>query len=235
MSINIIKDPEPAKKAGEHINEILAKYADTPVLFLIAGGSSRAVLDYIDEGFLGPELTITVTDDRYTKELDHNNFAVLQTTDFYNKAVSQDVCCINTEVWGDESQEEVRMKFEKNLRDWRKDFPKGKIIGLYGIGEDGHTAGIITRSYLGQDFLEKFSGKNFVESVDAKDLNAHPQRITTTFTFMKEIDFPIFYITGKGKQAILSEVLKQGSLEEVPGRIIHSLPNAVLITDCDVA
>ena len=68
----IVLDQDPAKAAADQINEWLARYTESPVLFLVAGGSSRAVLDYVDEGFMGPDTTITVTDDRYSKELDEN-------------------------------------------------------------------------------------------------------------------------------------------------------------------
>ncbi len=231
----IVIDKDPAKAAADQVNEWLARYTESPVLFLIAGGSSRAVLDYVDEGFTGPDTTITVTDDRYSKELDENNFALLQSTSFYNKVVGQDVYCINTEVWGDETQEDVRAKFEKNIREWRQEFPKGKIIAIYGVGEDGHTAGILPGAYSVENFKKLFEGENLVASVDAKGINPHPLRITTTFTFMRDwVDHAVFYVEGKGKQKALTNALNKGAKEETPARVLQEMKDVVVVTNIDV-
>ena len=92
-----------AKEAGKYINDILTQYVEKPVLFLVAGGSAAAVLEHINPEYLSPDLTVSTTDDRFSTELDVNNFAILQSQSFYNKLVEADAFCISTEPFEDET------------------------------------------------------------------------------------------------------------------------------------
>lgn len=150
-----------AKEAGQYLNDILTQYIDHPVLFLTAGGSSIAVLEHVNPEYLTPDLTVTTTDDRFSLELDINNFSILQTTPFYNNLIQGDVFCISTEPFEEETLEQYRARFEKNLREWKQDFPKGKIVALYGMGTDGHTGGMIPGLLEKEAFDAEFNDSEF--------------------------------------------------------------------------
>lgn len=209
---------EVAVQAGQCINDILTQYVDQPILFLVAGGSSVAVLKHINPEYLTPDLTVTTTDDRFSTELDINNFSILQTTSFYNNLVQADAFCISTEPFEEETIEQYRARFEKNIREWKQDFPKGIIVGLYGMGADGHTAGMIPGLLNKSEFYTEFNDADrLVGTFDALAYNngseaskyEFPQRISTTIPFMRDwVDHAVFYITGVDKKPALDAVLQ---------------------------
>lgn len=230
--IHITTTAQAASEAGKYISDLLALHIDSPVLLLVGGGSALAALEHINPEYLENNLTVTVTDERFTEDVEHNNFAMLQTTPFYNDLIQVDAFCINTQLFGDDTPELHRARFEKNIRDWQKEFPKGKIIGLFGMGADGHVAGIIPGVYGAEEFAQKFEGKDYVAVVDATGKNEQPLRVTTTFTFMKAVDYPLFLITGENKRAALVRALaEEGTLNETPVRIIHEMKKPEIFTD----
>ncbi|MCF7865680.1 MAG: 6-phosphogluconolactonase [Candidatus Pacebacteria bacterium] len=211
-----------AKEVGKYLNDLLTQYVEQPVLFLVAGGSAVAALEHINPEYLSPDLTVTTTDDRFSTELDINNFSILQSLSFYNHLVEADAFCISTEPFEDETIEMYRARFEKNLREWKQDFPKGIIIALYGMGADGHTGGMIPGLYSQAEFDAEFNdGDRLVGAFDAVAYDvAHegsarakgyefPQRISTTIPFMRDwVDHAAFYIVGENKKPALDMVLQ---------------------------
>lgn len=242
-----------AKEAGKYINDILTQYVEKPVLFLTAGGSAVAVLEHINPEYLSPDLTVSTTDDRFSTELDVNNFAILQSQSFYNNLVEADAFCISTEPFEEETIEQYRARFEKNLREWKQDFPKGIIVGLYGMGADGHTGGMIPGLLSREEFDAEFNdGDRLVGTFDAiaygsshegssraKDYE-FPQRISTTIPFMRDwVDHAVFYITGENKKSALDAVLKiddetlstDVDFSKAPISIARFMKDATIFTD----
>jgi 6-phosphogluconolactonase/glucosamine-6-phosphate isomerase/deaminase len=232
---NIVYTPQnTAEETGKYISDILALHIDRPILLLLAGGSSVKVLDYIKPEYLHDQITVTVTDERFTDDIGDNNFDTLQTTSFYNELIQVDAFCINTSVWEGDTVEGHAARFEKNIKEWMKDFPKGIIIGLYGMGADGHTAGIIPGVYQGEEFNKKFNTEDtYIAITDDKRLTADfPLRVTTTLSFMKKVQYPIFYITGQNKVDALKKALDEKvSYEEVPARVILDMQKPMIFTD----
>jgi 6-phosphogluconolactonase/glucosamine-6-phosphate isomerase/deaminase len=240
----IENSPNPAQKAGEYISDLLSTHIDKPVLLMLAGGSAREVLDFINAEYLTPEVTVTVTDERYTDDMGENNFDMLQTTKLYQNLMSADSYCINTSVVGgdvayDESNpgagaEAHAMRFERHIREWMQDFEKtGTIIGLFGMGADGHTAGIIPGLFDDAEFEQKFLGESDVAVVPmGKDNPGFQFRVTTTLSFMKKIHYPLFYITGEAKLPALRKALDPATeLSEIPARIMLDMKSPVIFTD----
>lgn len=233
--LKIQTSDDPKHDAGAYINSLLATYFETPVLLMLAGGSAREVVSIIDPELLSENITVTVTDDRYTDDLDDNNFAALQATHFYNDLIDAGAYCIDTQIFQGESHKEHAGRFAKNLAEWRRDFPNGKIIALFGVGEDGHIAGIIPGVLGDEDFDKAFNNKNII----ATDLEAtgskHILRTTVTIPFMREIDFPLVYITGIEKtEALANIVAKEGSLYKTPARILQEMKDPLIFTDISV-
>jgi 6-phosphogluconolactonase/glucosamine-6-phosphate isomerase/deaminase len=223
-----------AEEAGKYISDILALHIDKPVLLLLAGGSSIKVVDFIKPEYLHDQLTVTVTDERFTDDIGDNNFDTLQTTSFYNELIQVDTFCINTSIWEGDTVEEHAARFEKNIKEWMRDFPKGIIIGLYGMGADGHTAGMIPGVYTGTEFNTQFNTEDkYVAITDDKGPNAaFALRVTTTLSFMKKVQYPVFYITGENKTEALKKALdEKTTYEEVPARIILDMQKPMIFTD----
>ncbi len=227
--------------AGSYISDLLSQYYDTPVLLLLAGGSSVDVLKHINPEYLTDLLTVTVTDERYSEELDENNFAILQSESFYNDLIQADSFCINTQVFQPETFEQFRARFEKNIKDWKADFPKGKIIALYGMGSDGHIAGIIPGVLDDQEFAIEYNSSNrLVGKMDATGKNKFPFRISTTFSFMKEwVDHTAMYVTGEEKKEALEKVLDSEKGDSsayitLPASVIVDMKDVVVFTDIKI-
>lgn len=236
----------PSKAAGDHINDILSTHIDKPILLMLGGGSSRDVLPYINPEYLMPEVTVTVTDERFTDDMGENNFDVLQTTEFYQNLTSADAYCINTSVVGGEvAYEEYGASegaaihaamFEKHIRDWMNDFKTGIIVGLFGMGADGHAAGVIPGIYDSTEFANRFLGEHdtAVVELDEKDPNSQlfPFRVTTTLSFMKKVHYPVFHIKGENKRDALERALDPDTkLSDIPARIMLDMNPSVIFTD----
>ncbi|MES3005363.1 MAG: 6-phosphogluconolactonase [Patescibacteria group bacterium] len=232
--ITIESSGSPAEAAGHCISDLLAVHHGRPLLLMLAGGSALAVLNHINPQYLGSHITVTVTDERFTDDILENNFSNLQSTSFYNDLISVDAFCIDTQIYGDETITGHSERFEKNINDWRKEFPKGIIVALYGIGQDGHIAGIIPGIMSDDDFAKRFDGDRFVAHLDAGRKSDQPLRVTTTFPLLRIVDFPLLYVRGEEKRDVLEKALaKEGSLAETPARIIQEMKSVFIFTDIE--
>lgn len=232
QKISIEVSDTPATAAGKYISDLLAVNHGRPVLLMLAGGSALSVLDHINPQYLGSHITVTVTDERFTDDIIENNFSNLQGQSFYNDLISVDAFCIDTQIYGDETITGHAERFEKNIRDWKKEFPKGIIIALYGIGTDGHVAGIIPGVMSDDEFKKRFDGDRWVAHLDAGTKNERPLRVTSTFPLMRIVDYPLFYVCDESKRAVLEKVLsKKGTLSETPARIIHEMKPVSVFTN----
>lgn len=239
----IEQSSNPAEKAGGYINDLLSTHIDKPVLLMLAGGSARDVLPFIKAEYLTPEITVTVTDERFTDDMDENNFDVLQTTGFYQNLMSVDAYCINTSVVGGEiayeeygESEGAAMhaaRFEKHIQDWMAEHRSGIIVGLFGMGADGHVAGVIPGAYDAAEFENRFLGQRDVAVVEVGSSDeAFHFRVTTTLSFMKKVQYPLFYITGDAKKPALKKALDPATpLSETPARIMLDMQSPTVFTD----
>lgn len=234
--IQIHTTKTPDADASEKLGRLLlqARLDGHDVLLLLAGGSAFKMYDLIDPSLLGPHVTLGMTDDRFTDDIINNNFATLQVTRLYNDTLDSGVWAIGSEPHAGETQEELRARYEFGIKKWLADFPKGKIIAVFGIGTDGHIAGIIPGVLSSEDFEKEFNGTQLVGKLDAADKNEFPLRISVTFPLIKNIAHAIVYATGDNKKEILKRVVDasgQVPLDKMPSRIIHEMKDVTLVTD----
>ena len=223
---------ETAKK----ISAILEQEQEKDVLLLLAGGSAFEVYDSILPRYLSSRLTIAMTDDRFSQEMDINNSHILQATDFYNECINSDAFFISTEVWGEEKLEELAARFEKGLRKWHEEFPDGLIIAVFGMGEDGHTCGIIPEAGKNADeksFKERFDDPKKWTVGYVTPQNEFHERVSITFPFIRQfVDHAVAYISGEKKRAAFDQLLSEkGSLAQTPVRILRELKDVDVFTD----
>ena len=121
MKITTISTKRLAKETVKALNQKLALSKNKPYLLMLSGGSSLELLDHIDTSSFGDQTTITVTDERYSKDEKENNFALIMATDFYKKAKERGVKFIDTRVKGEETLEDHGKRFEVELRKWRSE------------------------------------------------------------------------------------------------------------------
>jgi 6-phosphogluconolactonase/glucosamine-6-phosphate isomerase/deaminase len=241
-SVKVEVTENPKEEAAKYVSDLLAQYVGRPTLFLCAGGSSFDVYDLINPEYLSPDLTVTMTDDRFSEELDVNNFAILQSTRFYSHLIEADAFCINTQPNEGEQLEEYRARFEKNIREWKQDFPKGMIVALYGMGPDGHTGGMIPNVYSEDTFNAEFNTEDrLVGTFDAVtvgkgDSTPFPLRISTTIPFMKNwIDHAVYYITGDNKKEALQKALEGADpFYKTPATVMNHLKDVIVFTNINL-
>ncbi|MEX0668811.1 MAG: 6-phosphogluconolactonase [Candidatus Saccharimonadales bacterium] len=93
-------------------------------------------------------------------------------------------------------------------------------VGFFGIGADGHTAGMLPSS-------PAVSSTNYVVGYDAGEF----QRITITPAVMSHFSRAFIYSVSQSKHAAITNFLQNGSIEEVPARALKLAKNVTLYTD----
>jgi len=222
------------EKAAWELNDLFKRHKSKKILFLSSGGSALKLVEKIETELLGPHITISVLDERYSKDHAVNNFAQLQNTNFYKKAKAKGSLFIDTTIHNDESLENLATRFESGLRAWKNKNKDGIVIITQGIGADGHTAGIIPYPENPQIFKRLFiNEKKWVVSYNTWNKNPYRQRITTTIPFLcNVVHHSIVFAAGKEKQhAIQMTLACDGELWETPACVIHEMKEVYLYTD----
>ena len=187
------------------------------VLWLVPGGSASVVaidvLRQLEHHTLS-QLYITLTDERYGP-LGHPNE---NWTQLVNAGFVTGDAHVYRVLTG-EAPECTTDHFDQKLQEWlpQMDF----VIGLFGIGADGHTAGIKPHSSAvdSTDRAAYFVGEDF-------------ERITITPTVMQDIDEVVIYACGTAKFPVI-KALMEGSLplDDQPAQSLKSAGNVVLFSD----
>ena len=167
------------------------------VLWLVPGGSASVIAL---EAFRRIEandtsrLFITLTDERYGP-LGHPNE---NWTQLQNAGFNPAQATMYRVLTGDDVSTTVQ-KFEERLETWLPEVDFS--IGLFGIGPDGHTAGIKPESpaSTSTEAVAYFKGEDF-------------ERITVTPNIIKQLDEAVAYACGKAKFPTLQRLME----EEVP-------------------
>ncbi len=224
----------PIEEAGALLCSRLRDGGDAPKLFLASGGSSLSLLDHIDKRVLGPHLTVSVLDERFSRDSAVNNFSQITTHVFYERAVKSGCSFIDTRPLDSESCGGLVKRFEKGLRDWKEKNPKGTIIATQGIAQDGHTAGIMPMANNPELFRKSFEDGRWVVGYHIEaNVNPYTERITTTLSFLREmVDFSVGFAVDENKREILQKVLdERNSLHELPARIMQQMKNVIIVSN----
>ena len=231
MEVTYTKSKEEAQeKAALRLNQILDAHSHVPILFLSSGGSSLELLNRMS--VFPSNLTIGMTDERFSEDPKVNNFAQLVETSFFEKAQDKGAYFIDTRVQAGDDLDIFAKRFHAALISWKEEHPGGRIVITQGVGADGHTVGIIPYPKEQNVFEELFEGENLVVGYDAKEKNEYPLRVTITLPFLRIVDHSLVYMVGDEKKDALSKILsKKGTLQEVPARIIRAMPEVHVFTD----
>jgi 6-phosphogluconolactonase/glucosamine-6-phosphate isomerase/deaminase len=220
MSIEI-KTTTDIKVAARFIaDKILPQlYAGKNVLWFVPGGSAIAVAveaaKIIAETKHHPRqnLTITLTDERYGP-VDHadSNWQQIMEKGFYVPE-SKYMPVLN----GDSPSVTIK-KFNtilgKELK--RADYK----IGLFGIGKDGHTAGILPESGA-------VNSKNWAFGYKTPTF----YRITVTPKTIGKLDEAVIFAEGKDKWSVLEDFEKDLGITEQPAQILKKIPRLTIFSD----
>lgn len=233
MNIHTFSDHETLlRKTQEKLEEIFLNNSNKSILFLSSGGSSLSLLDGFDFS-IGPNVTVTMLDERgYTDPL-INNFSQLSRTKFFRTACDKGCEFIETILNEGESPEELAARFGAGIELWMQNHPDGIIVATIGLGQDGHIAGMMPHPEAKEFFTKTFVETNrLVVSYDASDKNEFANRITVTVPVLKRISFPIVFFHGESKRKPWEMVVQEdGTLANTPARILQKMQNVEVFTD----
>jgi 6-phosphogluconolactonase/glucosamine-6-phosphate isomerase/deaminase len=230
MKTNISSNP--TKEAREYISQVLREHSESPVLFFISGGSALRVLECIEPDALKQSQTIMMMDERFTKDQNGNNFSLLTQTTFFKNAQGSGVEFISTLPKEDERHEQFSERIDAQVETYLQAHSDAYVLGLFGIGEDGHTASIFPATE--QDFIEAYTSEHTFVPI-TRPQEQYPFRISITPAFIEEkISEAVLYAVGSKKcDNILSYMhTKNFGAHEIPALIPARHPESTLFTDC---
>jgi 6-phosphogluconolactonase/glucosamine-6-phosphate isomerase/deaminase len=215
LNIKTTKDiEEVANFTANSINKQLE--LGKRVLWFVTGGSSikvqSKIAPKINTKFPG-RLVITLTDERFGKE-NHpdSNWYQLKQLGFEIDKVKI-INFLEGESFTD-TVKRLRIVLREELV--KADYK----IGMFGIGIDGHTAGILPHT----------EAVNSLELVCAYET---PQfdRVTITPKLISQLDEAVVFAMGENKWPILEKLAKEFPLEEDPSQILKTVPLLTIFTD----
>ena len=198
------------------LNQSLA--ANHRVLWLVSGGSNIPIENKVMAALARDHLsnlTIMLTDERYG-DIGHANSNAQQliAAGFSPKQAIFIPVLIN------QSLELTAARYNRLVS---QQLERNQItIGQLGIGEDGHTAGILPNS------LAATVSDSFVAYYPAQDFS----RITLTFPALRLITTAIVFAYGAGKQTALKQLKDEDlPLEVQPAQILKAIPSTYIYND----
>lgn len=222
---------QPEREAGEFLGREIAD-EQVPLLLLVAGGSARRALPYIQVPSRTAHLTVTTLDERCTNNANDRNMDTLMQTPFYQACSMGGGSTISLSFDTEENCAQAAASFERSLSAWKDTHPNGSVVTLMGIGTNGHIAGIMPGRAASEPFRERL----VVYDEVLPELDPFPKRITVTTRFLREwVNRAVVFVAGREKAPIVRH-LAAGAAHDglaVPACVLRHLPQVIVFTDTD--
>ncbi len=187
------------------------------VLFFVTGGSSIAVGVKVSELLKGnsvQNLTIMLTDERYG-EINHSNSNFFQLSEKgFNLSQAKIIpILINENINVTTQKFNENLTKELNLANYK--------IGLFGVGADGHTAGILPESVAVdcQDFASNYNTPLF-------------SRITITPKTIEKFNEAVVFMQGEEKWPVIKDLLNEDiNILKQPAQVLKKVPLLTIFSD----
>jgi len=208
-----------AAGAVEQLSATIAQLlaTDKKVLWLVSGGSGGKVSVDVAKALQDAPLDnlfVTLSDERYGP-LGHKdeNWQLL-----LNDGFALPGATLYRPLTGDSREETTRQ-----LTNWLASTLEtvDYVIGLFGIGADGHTAGIKPHSAA-------VTATTLAASYDGDDF----ERITITPVFIEHINEAVIQAFGEDKSPVIRELLTQDiPVDQQPAQVLKRLPKTTVYSD----
>lgn len=205
--------------AAEFISSSVIKELNNKkkVLLFVSGGSSIDVAVIVSKLLIQSEylynLTVLLTDERFG-EVSHKDSNFLQLTEKgFNISKIKMIPVLQNED-RDVTINKYSSIIEQELS--KADYK----IGLFGIGTDGHTAGILPNS-------EALHSDGLVCGYDTPTFS----RITITPKVIEKIDEAVVWAQGENKIEALKNLTKEMSINLEPAQILKKVPLLTIFTN----
>lgn len=208
-----------AVSANKTVKKILENYADSKTAIFLSGGNTPKKLyeEIASEKTLrfGAALMI---DERFGEKMHKkSNELMLKETGLLEYFENMNVRFYPI-LQNDIDLENTALQYDETLRFLFKYFPKS--VGLLGLGDDGHTAGIPSgikshesRIMNPNDIVRKMM-ENQSLLVSFYELEGYGKRITMNFNALSMLDLILILVLGQEKREILNLMFKVSNLEE---------------------
>ena len=217
MSLNIkitTNVEEPARLIADSIIKKLEE--GKKVLLFVTGGSSIAVGVKVCELLQGKRvenLTILLTDERYGPlKHENSNWYRLVKNGFNISGAIFIPILVGEGIISTTKKFDAVLDQQLKTADYK--------VGLFGIGKDGHTAGILPESVavLNQDLACSYDTPVFV-------------RITITPKTIEKLDEAVVWMQGQEKWQVLKDLEKDIDIMKQPAQILKKVPSLTIFTD----
>ena len=209
------KDNEEISDAiASSVNKQLEK--NNKVLWLVCGGSSIP-LEILVSGkinkVLSKNLVISLTDERFGP-LGHSDSSMQKLLDggFLLHSAKLVPFLVGKDMYTTKEEVSKSLSHEFKKADYK--------IGIFGIGIDGHTAGILPHTVA-------VNSKDIICTYETDIFD----RITTTPDTISKLDEVFIYAMGENKWPVLESLNKEISIEEAPAQILKKVPLVTIFTD----
>ena len=187
------------------------------VLWLVPGGSAMEPATKVLQNLEDVDtslLCITLTDERYGRpDHEHENWAQLARLGFTVNSINA------YRVLRGETIETTAQDFSDKLQQLYATYEYK--IGLFGIGTDGHTAGIKPHSIAAtdEDLAVYYTGEDY-------------ERVTMTPHAIRKLDEVVAYAHGEEKFSTIQKLLHENiPVEEQPAQCLKWVEHATLFSD----
>ncbi len=219
MQIELVDDPHVGLNVAKRA---LYKDCDSGTVLFLSGGSTPKNLYKVlkEEGTLQVGAAAMV-DDRYSFHQEYSNEPMIRDSGIEDYFQEKNIPFYKILEFG-VGKEESTKKYSETVSFLLNHFTKS--VAVMGIGEDGHTAGILPGVVSNSEFVESFH----FQDLEIKD------RITLTFRALSMFDRLILLVFGEEKKKALDLMFSLGSEEEVPARFYNRKElegKVLLITD----
>ncbi len=190
------------------------------VLWLVSGGSALAIATQARtlltaQAITLDRLSVGLVDERYgfVGHAD-SNAQQLRTNGF----IMEDLLFKDVLIEGLDQASTV-----KTYDDWLQQSIQQAdyVIGLFGMGNDGHTAGILPYAPI-----LKATGKLY-DYYKGSDF----ERLSMTADAIQRCDEAVLYATGQSKFAAMESFMQDGPIDEVPARLLKTAKKYTVFTD----
>lgn len=222
MSQISIKNTTKTQDAGDFLASAVIERLEEgkKVLLFLTGGSSIAVgivlADILKKSEIGEKinnLTITLTDERYGP-VEHFNSNLFQLKERGFDLPGANIVPILV----DDDRDITTEKFNNFLKE---ELVKAEYkIGLFGVGVDGHTAGILPESVA-------VDTEKFVVGYDTPVFS----RITITPKAIEKLDQAVVWMQGKDKWPVLDSLQNEIPIQKQPAQVLKKIPLLTIFTD----
>lgn len=217
MSVRFVKT-ESIYLAAEYLAEVLSAQLSSgkSVLWLVPGGSAIAVAAAVGNHLKDQpldHLTVTLTDERYGP-VGHadSNWRQLMAAGF--NLPGANLLPVLSGASRQETTKNFGLKLEKSLA--AADYS----IGLFGIGADGHTAGILPHSPAvnATTLTQSYKTENF-------------ERITMTPPAIGKLDEAVAFALGPNKWPVLNRLTDTIGIAEQPAQALKQVSKLIVFSD----